>query len=151
MFQVIRYQLEHKIAATRRHAFLVRLHALAIENYLLAYNSQRGVIFGDNDLLWQDILETPDKYSVINQLRHYSDISIHDLPKAEKYQDFFAMNKLSSFKKVSEYCPVFSGECEMDKLKKAIDKDLPNLLNELRTGNGKETCQSEQCNGKEEL
>ncbi|KAK7096651.1 sarcalumenin-like [Littorina saxatilis] len=135
MHQIIRYQLEHKIAATRRHAFLVRLHALTVDCYLNAYNNNRGIVFGDNSQLWRDIVADPKKYGIFNKLRQHSDISVHDLPTAQMYQDFFYLNNLSNFKSLSEFCSFWSGQCAMDRLVKAINNGLPNLLTDLRSGN----------------
>lgn len=133
MQQVIRYQLEHKIAATRRHAFLVRLHVLTVETYRNAFMEKMGIIFGNNDRLWEDMVASPDKYSIINDLRQRFDISIYDLPMQETYQKFFSMNALSNFKALSYFCSLWS-DCAMDRLVKAINIDLPNLLSDLRTG-----------------
>lgn len=130
---VIRNQLEHKIAATRRQAFLVRLHALTVESYHNTFMDRKGIIFGDNDLLWKDIVESPGKYAIMKKLRQHSDISIHDLPTQEMYQNFFSMNALSNFKPLSDFCSFWSG-CAMDRLEKAINVHLPDLLSDLRTG-----------------
>lgn len=134
MQQVIRYQLEHKIAATRRHAFLVRLHALTVENYRSAFADKKGIIFGDNEKLWRDLVTSPEKFGILNKLRQYSDVSVHDLPTQKMYQGFFFLNNLSNFKPLSYFCSFWS-DCAMDKLVRAINVDLPNLLSELRTGN----------------
>ncbi|XP_076467760.1 sarcalumenin-like [Babylonia areolata] len=132
--QVLRYQLEYKIATTRRHAFLVRLHALSVESYRTAFADNKALVIGNNDLIWQDILANPKKFSIYNQLLQNEDVSVHDLPTPETYQQFFAKNNLNNFRPLSYHCE-FWGECSMDRLRRAINTQLPTLLQELRDGN----------------
>ena len=131
MDQAIRYQLENKIAATRRHAFLVRLHALSVVSYKEAFDKHNGW-FVDKAKLWSDILMTPEEYNVHIQLLQNHDVSVHDLPTPEMYQHFFAMNNRDSFKKLSKHYSFRKGY-DMDRLVQAITVDLPNLLHDLRS------------------
>ena len=131
MDQAIRYQLENKIAATRRHAFLVRLHVLAVLSYKEAFDKNNGMLV-DKVKLWASILTNPQEYKVHVQLLQNSDVSVHDLPGADIYKHFFFMNDRDSFSKLSDHWSFFRGY-DMDRLVQAINVDLPNLLNDLRS------------------
>lgn len=125
-----RYQLERKISAIRQHAFLVLLHALTVDAYLQAYDENRSW-FSDDNKLWIDILHNPKKYKVHARILSQHDFSVHDLPTAETYQEFFTENSRDSFKRLKYYCPFFS-DCAVETLTKAIDDNLVNLLSNLR-------------------
>ncbi|KAL8558465.1 hypothetical protein ACOMHN_052282 [Nucella lapillus] len=142
--QMLRYQLEYKIAATRRHAVLVRLHALMVEAYRKAF-TQSQPVFGSGDNVWADILSDPDRFSVYNLILQNADMSVHDLPTPATYETFFSRNNLANFKPLSHYC-AFWGKCDMELLLNAINVELPNLLQELRSGkitSGK--CSNDKC------
>lgn len=50
----------------------------------------------------------------------------YDLPDPEVYRDFFRLNPLYTFKRLSETCTYFKG-CPINKLDVAIAYDLPDL------------------------
>lgn len=132
--QIIKNQMGSKIAATRRHAFLVRLHALTVDTYIKAFEKNKNLIWGDNDEIWRNIILDPIKYDIRTHLLRYQDVSVHDLPTRQEYDYFFSINSRDSFQALSHFCP-FIGECAIDKLVEAIDIQLPNLLGDLRSGN----------------
>lgn len=128
--RTINFHLENKIAAARRHAFLVRLHAYAVDTYRQVFKSKKSLI-GDNDKLWAEILQAPAKHSVFSKLQQQSGVSEHDLPTPSTYAHFFSVNPLEDFSALFSRWTFW--EDNMDLLNSAINVDLPNLLHKLKT------------------
>ncbi|BFZ24440.1 hypothetical protein BsWGS_27479 [Bradybaena similaris] len=128
VYHVVENWVEHKIANIRRHAFMVRLHALTVDSFLKAFDKNIGW-FSDQEQAWNEIVNDPQKFNVFQELLNHADISKHDLPDVQTYINFFSNNHRSMFS--SLVCPWF-GRCDINRINQAISNDLPVLLKRLK-------------------
>lgn len=141
--RIVENWIEDKIVYVRRHAFRVRLHALTVDSFLQAFYQNKG-FFSDNDLIWNDIVQNPVKYSVFKELMKETDIR-HDLPDAKTYMKFFSIHPRESFLRLSKHCPLIRGSCLIDVITDAIKGDLPELLKNLKEKMSQNYCTKETC------
>lgn len=118
-------RIEHKIASARRFAVRVRNHAKMVDCYLTTYYNHKS-LFGNKKQIADQIIEHPQNYHIYEGLSTLTNISRYDLPDPEVYRDFFRLNPLYEFKKLSETCTYFRG-CPINKLDISIAYDLPEL------------------------
>lgn len=153
--QAIEHRIENKIAGARRFAvryllftlssfhvsFInnftfsniqvrVRNHAKMVDCYLTTYYNHK-TLFGNKKKISGEIVEHPQNYHIYEGLSTLTNISRYDLPDPEVYRDFFRLNPLYEFKKLSETCTYFRG-CPINKLDVAIAYDLPELVNRYK-------------------
>lgn len=153
--QAIKHRIENKIASARRFAvryllfalssfhvsliinfifskFQVRVrnHAKMVDCYLTTYYNHK-TLFGNKKKISGEIVEHPQNYHIYEGLSTLTNISRYDLPDPEVYRDFFRLNPLYEFKKLSETCTYFRG-CPINKLDVAIAYDLPELVNRYK-------------------
>ena len=140
LHEVIENRAENKIAFIRQHAILVRIHALLVDAYLRVFY-QKTSIFTEPEHVAADIIENHKKYHIFQSVLSQSYISKYDLPDPQRYEEFFSINAINSFKPVSSHCSYFAG-CIMDKLNSAISLDLPKLLAGIQ--DGQSTCSSKK-------
>ncbi|XP_059155650.1 sarcalumenin-like isoform X2 [Physella acuta] len=141
--QIIENQVENKIAYVRQHASLVRLHALTIDAFIKVYEKNKSYLFS-NDELMLNIIEDPVKYNVFQNLLLNNEVSKFDLPKPETYIEFFKNNPLEMFKPLSKYCSFFSA-CYLDTINKALNEQLPKLLNTMKLNRAQGFCTKDSC------
>ncbi|CAL1532456.1 unnamed protein product [Lymnaea stagnalis] len=141
--QVVENQVENKVAYIRTHAYLVRLHALTVDSFMRTYENHKSLIF-NNDKLWQEIVNEPDKFGVFQEVMVNTEMSIHDTPRAETYLHFFRINTLNIFARLKSHCTFFSG-CAIDKISAAITKELPQLLAYLKENVSQGHCTKDTC------
>ncbi|XP_050569839.1 sarcalumenin [Cygnus atratus] len=130
--QVIENRMENKIAFIRQHAIRVRIHALLVDRYLQTYKDKM-TFFSDGELVFRDIVEDPDKFFIFKSILAKTNVSKFDLPNREAYKDFFGINPITSFKLLSQQCS-YMGGCFLDKIEKAITRELPDLLGSIGLG-----------------
>uniref|UniRef100_A0A1L8DJG2 Putative endocytosis/signaling protein ehd1 n=1 Tax=Nyssomyia neivai TaxID=330878 RepID=A0A1L8DJG2_9DIPT len=118
-------RIENKIASARRFAVRVRNHAKMVDCYLTTYYNHKS-LFGNKKQISDQIIEHPQNYHIYEGLSTLTNISRYDLPDPEVYRDFFRLNPLYEFKKLSETCTYFRG-CPINKLDVSIAYDLPEL------------------------
>uniref|UniRef100_A0A0B7A239 Dynamin-type G domain-containing protein n=2 Tax=Arion vulgaris TaxID=1028688 RepID=A0A0B7A239_9EUPU len=104
LHRVVENWVEDKIAYVRRHACMVRLHALTVDSFIQAFYKHKG-FFTDNDVLLNDIINRPEKYNIFQDVLKQTDISKYDLPEAKTYIEFFSIHKFYSFRPLDYYCP----------------------------------------------
>uniref|UniRef100_T1GAQ1 Sarcalumenin n=1 Tax=Megaselia scalaris TaxID=36166 RepID=T1GAQ1_MEGSC len=78
-----------------------------------------------------EIIDNPQNYHIYEGLSTLTNISRYDLPDPEVYRDFFRLNPLFEFKKLSDTCTYFGG-CPITKLDTAIAYDLPELVGKYK-------------------
>ncbi|XP_072273712.1 sarcalumenin isoform X2 [Pyxicephalus adspersus] len=127
--QVIENRLENKIAFIRQHAIRVRIHALLVDRYLQTYKDKM-TFFSDGELVFKDIVEDPDKFFIFKSILAKTNVSKFDLPNREAYKDFFGVNAVTSFKLLSHQCS-YMGGCLMEKIERAITRELPDLISSI--------------------
>ncbi|XP_032560133.1 sarcalumenin isoform X1 [Chiroxiphia lanceolata] len=130
--QVIENRMENKIAFIRQHAIRVRIHALLVDRYLQTYKDKM-TFFSDGELVFRDIVEDPDRYFIFKSILAKTNVSKFDLPNREAYKDFFGINPITSFKLLSQQCS-YMGGCFLEKIEKAITRELPDLLGSIGLG-----------------
>ncbi|XP_064551164.1 uncharacterized protein LOC135437213 isoform X2 [Drosophila montana] len=123
-------RIEHKIASARRFAVRVRNHAKMVDCYLNTYYNHK-TLFGNKKRISDDIIDHPQNYHIYEGLSTLTNISRYDLPDPEVYRDFFRLNPLYEFKKLSETCTYFRG-CPITKLDLAIAYELPELAGKYK-------------------
>ncbi|XP_040174960.1 sarcalumenin isoform X2 [Anopheles arabiensis] len=128
--QAIDRRIENKIASARRFAVRVRNHAKMVDCYLTTYYNQK-TLFGNKKQTAEKIIASPQDYHIYEGLSTLTNISRYDLPDPEVYRDFFHLNPLYEFKKLSETCTYFRG-CPINKLDVAIAYDLPELVGKYK-------------------
>ena len=142
MNQVVNNILENKVANIRQHAVQVRIHALLVEKYVVAFHNQRSIFYNDQQVM-SKVVKSPDEYKIYQSLLSMPNISKYDLPSREAYEEFFSVNAINSFKDLYYHCPYF-GQCPLKKLERAIYDDLPNLLTKVKSSK-KSTCKGATC------
>lgn len=147
--EAIDRRIENKIASARRFSvsffictqFLfifrntfsqvrIRNHAKMVDCYLTTYYNQKG-LFSNKKQVSDKIIEHPQNYNIYEGLSTLTNISRYDLPDPEVYLDFFRLNPLYEFKKLSETCTYFKG-CPINKLDIAIAYELPELVGKYK-------------------
>ncbi|XP_022215648.2 uncharacterized protein LOC111069587 isoform X3 [Drosophila obscura] len=123
-------RIEHKISSARRFAVRVRNHAKMVDCYLNTYFNHK-TLFGNKKRISDDIIDHPQNYHIYEGLSTLTNISRYDLPDPEVYRDFFRVNPLYEFKKLSETCTYFRG-CPINKLDQAISYELPELAGKYK-------------------
>lgn len=101
-----------------------------VDCYLTTYYNHK-TLFGNKKKISGEIIEHPQTYHIYEGLSTLTNISRYDLPDPEVYRDFFKLNPLYEFKKLSETCTYFRG-CPINKLDVAIAYDLPELVNRYK-------------------
>ncbi|XP_035827502.1 sarcalumenin isoform X2 [Aplysia californica] len=143
LHQAIENQVENKISYIRRHAFLVRLHALIVDTFLSVFEERKSW-FGDSDDIWFNIVHNPGMYGVVQRVLQKEGISKHDLKDVGMYVEFFQDNLRTFFRPLSHYCPIFD-ECLLEKVSSAISDELPRLLTKLKTEKSSQSCSKDSC------
>ena len=143
LHETIVNRVENKVAFLRKHAILVRIHALIVDKYLQVFNEQMSRFYSNDELL-QSLIENPERYRIFQSVLSESLVSKYDLPPAEEYMEFFSMNALNNFKPLSSHCQYFGG-CVMDKLTETINERLPRILDGFMQSN---YCTSKDCASK---
>ncbi|XP_049280060.1 uncharacterized protein LOC125762237 isoform X2 [Anopheles funestus] len=128
--QAIDRRIENKIASARRFAVRVRNHAKMVDCYLTTYYNHK-TLFGNKKQVSEKIIANPQDYHIYEGLSTLTNISRYDLPDPEVYRDFFHLNPLYEFKKLSETCTYFRG-CPINKLDVAIAYELPELVGKYK-------------------
>ncbi|XP_035918796.1 sarcalumenin-like, partial [Anopheles stephensi] len=128
--QAIERRIENKIASARRFAVRVRNHAKMVDCYLTTYYNHK-TLFGNKKQISEKIIANPQDYHIYEGLSTLTNISRYDLPDPEVYRDFFHLNPLYEFKKLSETCTYFRG-CPINKLDVAIAYELPELVGKYK-------------------
>ncbi|KAI5703384.1 hypothetical protein M8J75_011187 [Diaphorina citri] len=123
-------RVENKIASARRFAVRVRNHAKMVDCYLTTYYNHK-TFFGNRKKVADDIIEHPQDYHIYAGLSTLTNISRYDLPDPEVYRDFFRLNPVFEFKKLSDTCTYFRG-CPINRLDVAIAYDLPELVGKYK-------------------
>uniref|UniRef100_A0A8D8RD22 Sarcalumenin n=1 Tax=Cacopsylla melanoneura TaxID=428564 RepID=A0A8D8RD22_9HEMI len=123
-------RVENKIASARRFAVRVRNHAKMVDCYLTTYYNHK-TFFGNRKQISDDIIEHPQNYHIYAGLSTLTNISRYDLPDPEVYRDFFRLNPVFEFKKLSDTCTYFRG-CPINRLDVAIAYDLPELVGKYK-------------------
>ncbi|ALC46803.1 CG9297 [Drosophila busckii] len=123
-------RIEHKIASARRFAVRVRNHAKMVDCYLNTYNNHK-TLFGNKKRIADDIIDHPQNYHIYEGLSTLTNISRYDLPDPEVYRDFFRLNPLYEFKKLTDTCTYFRG-CPITKLDLAIAYEMPELAGKYK-------------------
>ncbi|KAH8295429.1 hypothetical protein KR018_011034 [Drosophila ironensis] len=123
-------RIEHKIASARRFAVRVRNHAKMVDCYLNTYYNHK-TLFGNKKRIADDIIDHPQNYHIYEGLSTLTNISRYDLPDPEVYRDFFRLNPLYEFKKLTDTCTYFRG-CPITKLDVAIAYELPELAGKYK-------------------
>lgn len=112
----------------------VRNHAKMVDCYLTTYYNHK-TLFGNKKTISGEIVAHPQNYHIYEGLSTLTNISRYDLPDPDVYRDFFQLNPLYEFKKLSETCTYFRG-CPINKLDVAIAYDLPELVNRYKRAVG---------------
>lgn len=123
-------RVENKIASARRFAVRVRNHAKMVDCYLTTYYNHK-TFFGNRKKVADDIIEHPQNYHIYAGLSTLTNISRYDLPDPEVYRDFFRLNPVFEFKKLSDTCTYFRG-CPINRLDVTIAYDLPELVGKYK-------------------
>lgn len=119
-------KIDNKIASARRFAVRVRNHAKMVDCYLTTYYNHKSV-FGNRKQVSDEIINHPQDYHIYEGLSTLTNISRYDLPDPDVYRDFFRLNALYDFQKLSSTCTYFRG-CPINRLDVAIAYDLPELV-----------------------
>lgn len=101
-----------------------------VDCYLTTYYNHK-TLFGNKQKISSEIVNHPQNYHIYEVLSTLTNISRYDLPDPEVYRDFFKLNPLFEFKKLSETCTYFRG-CPINKLDVSIAYDLPELVNRYK-------------------
>lgn len=101
-----------------------------VDCYLTTYYNHK-TLFGNKKQIADNIIENPSNYHIYEGLSTLTNISRYDLPDPDVYKDFFRLNKLYEFKKLSETCTYFRG-CPINKLDISIAYDLPELVGKYK-------------------
>lgn len=101
-----------------------------VDCYLTTYYNHK-TLFGNKKVISDQIIDNPQNYHIYEGLSTLTNISRYDLPDPDVYRDFFRLNPLYEFKKLSETCTYFRG-CPIQKLDVAIAYDLPELVNKYK-------------------
>lgn len=101
-----------------------------VDCYLNTYYNHK-TLFGNKKRIADGIIDNPQNYHIYEGLSTLTNISRYDLPDPEVYRDFFRLNPLYEFKKLSETCTYFGG-CPIAKLDVAIAYDLPDLVGKYK-------------------
>ncbi|XP_065077057.1 sarcalumenin isoform X6 [Ochlerotatus camptorhynchus] len=128
--QAIDKRIENKIASARRFAVRVRNHAKMVDCYLTTYYNHK-TLFTNKKHISEQIIGNPQQYHIYEGLSTLTNISRYDLPDPDVYRDFFHLNPLYEFQKLSETCTYFRG-CPINKLDIAIAYDLPELIGKYK-------------------
>lgn len=128
--QAIDKRIENKIASARRFAVRVRNHAKMVDCYLTTYYNHK-TLFANKKHISEQIIGNPQQYHIYEGLSTLTNISRYDLPDPDVYRDFFHLNPLYEFQKLSETCTYFRG-CPINKLDIAIAYDLPELVGKYK-------------------
>ncbi|VVC42378.1 Hypothetical protein CINCED_3A020672 [Cinara cedri] len=123
-------RVENKIASARRFAVRVRNHAKMVDCYLTTYYNHK-TFFGNKKTVSDDIIDNPQNYHIYEGLSTLTNISRYDLPDPDVYRDFFRLNPVYEFNRLSETCTYFRG-CPINKLDMAIAYDLPDLIGQYK-------------------
>ncbi|XP_078096629.1 sarcalumenin isoform X6 [Mustelus asterias] len=130
--QVIENRLENKIAFIRQHAIRVRIHALLVDRYLQTFK-EKMTFFSDPELVFNEILDEPDKFYIFKSILAKTNVSKFDLPNPNVYKDFFGINSIHTFKLLSAQCS-YMGGCLLEKIERIITHELPALLGAITAG-----------------
>ncbi|XP_041063394.1 sarcalumenin isoform X2 [Carcharodon carcharias] len=130
--QVIENRLENKIAFIRQHAIRVRIHALLVDRYLQTFKDKM-TFFSDPELVFNEILDEPDKFYIFKSILAKTNVSKFDLPNPNVYKDFFGINSINTFKLLSAQCS-YMGGCLLEKIERIIAHELPALLGTIAAG-----------------
>ncbi|XP_051877166.1 sarcalumenin [Pristis pectinata] len=130
--QVIENRLENKIAFIRQHAIRVRIHALLVDRYLHTFKDKM-TFFSDPELVFNEILDEPDKFYIFKSILAKTNVSKFDLPNPNIYKDFFGINSINNFKLLSAHCS-YMGGCLLEKIERIITHELPALLGAISAG-----------------
>ncbi|XP_067859684.1 sarcalumenin isoform X2 [Heptranchias perlo] len=130
--QVIENRLENKIAFIRQHAIRVRIHALLVDRYLQTFKDKM-TFFSDPELVFNEILDEPDKFYIFKSILAKTNVSKFDLPNPSVYKDFFGINSINTFKLLSAQCS-YMGGCLLEKIERIITHELPALLGAISAG-----------------
>lgn len=101
-----------------------------VDCYLTTYYNHK-TFFGNRKKISDDIIENPQRYHIYEGLSTLTNISRYDLPDPDVYRDFFKINPLYDFTKLSDTCTYFRG-CPINKLDIAIAYDLPELVGKYK-------------------
>lgn len=101
-----------------------------VDCYLTTYYNQK-TLFSNKKQVADKIIESPQTYNIYEGLSTLTNISRYDLPDPEVYEDFFKLNPLYDFKRLSETCTYFKG-CPIQKLDVSIAYDLPELVGKYK-------------------
>lgn len=101
-----------------------------VDCYLTTFYNHK-TLFGNKKQIADQIIDNPQNYHIYEGLSTLTNISRYDLPDPEVYRDFFRLNSLYEFKKLSETCTYFRG-CPINKLDVAIAYDLPELVGKYK-------------------
>lgn len=101
-----------------------------VDCYLTTYYNQK-TLFSNKKSVADNIIEHPQNFNIYEGLSTLTNISRYDLPDPEVYMDFFKLNPLYNFKRLSETCTYFRG-CPIGKLDLAIAYDLPELVGKYK-------------------
>lgn len=101
-----------------------------VDCYLTTYYNHK-TLFGNKKQISEKIIASPQDYHIYEGLSTLTNISRYDLPDPEVYRDFFHLNPLYEFKKLSETCTYFRG-CPINKLDVAIAYELPELVGKYK-------------------
>ena len=140
LHETIKNRVENKVAFLRKHATLVRIHALIVDKYLQVFSEQKSNLYNNDELL-QKMIESPQRYHIFQSVRSESLVSKYDLPPVEEYMEFFSIHALNTFKRLSTHCPYF-GSCSMDELEESINDRLPQILDKFMQSSH---CSSKDC------
>lgn len=108
----------------------IRNHAKMVDCYLTTYYNQK-TLFSNKKQVSNQIIEHPQTYNIYEGLSTLTNISRYDLPDPEVYLDFFRLNPLYEFKKLSETCTYFKG-CPINKLDISIAYDFPEMVGKYK-------------------
>lgn len=142
---VIKNNLEHKVASMRKRAISARIHALLLDRYSYAWTENRpSKLFGGEKEIWRKIVLNPKDYNVIQSILSHPNVSSYDIPDATIYQKFFEVHDINSFTRLDGHCSFLRG-CLLDKIEQAIFDKLPKLLSIIKQKT-KQVCDSSgQC------
>lgn len=108
----------------------MRNHAKMVDCYLTTYYNHK-TLFANKKHISEQIIGNPQQYHIYEGLSTLTNISRYDLPDPDVYRDFFHLNPLYEFQKLSETCTYFRG-CPINKLDIAIAYDLPELVGKYK-------------------
>lgn len=139
LHEVVANSLENRVALIRKHANNVYMHAIIIDKFIEVFNRER-TFFGDNEAKWVEIIQNLKHY-VYQPILSLPYISKYDLPPPERYEEFFRINSLNAFTPLSSHCSIIWG-CILDRIRDAMSKSLPKLLNSCQQMTYEQSCTS---------